>query len=197
MKTVKFYALLGTVLVALLFAGCSKDKDEDIVPNTPTTNLNEAEKAGLLEMVEIEKLHHDVYLTMSENNQCEIFDELCSCNKNFMDQLSEKVDKYKLENPITEREAGIYADQDFQAKYNEFLLISDGRLQEFLAFAKQMEEYGLIDMEVRLAQVDGNEDLAEIYTEIIEETKCQLEIIINKIDHRDPVEHSGNPPDDF
>jgi len=195
MKTIKFYALLGIVLVAMIFVGCSKDAD-DVVPDT-TPVLSNTEKAGLLQMVEIEKLHHDVYLCMSENNQCEIFDELCSCDKNFMDQLSEKVDKYKLENPITERETGIYADPDIQAKYNEFLIISNGQLQDFLAFAKQIEEYGLASLTTRMAQVDGNEDIAEIYTDMKEQSQCQLESIVNKIDHQDTVRHPGNLPDDI
>lgn len=196
MKTVKFYALLGTVLVALLFAGCSKDK-EDIVPDTPTTNLNDAEKAGLLEMIEIEKLHHDVYLLMAENNKCPLFDELCTCDKNFMTDLSAKIEKYNLENPLKERESGIYADYKLQAKYNEFLSISDARLQEFLAFARQLEEKAVAQVESHIAQVDGNEDIAEIYSNILEQSKCQLQTIVTKIEHQDPVPHPGNLPDDI
>jgi len=60
-----------------------------------------------------------------------------------------------------------------------------------------MEEYGLARLETRLAQVDGNEDIAEIYTDIMEESKCQLQTIINKIEHQDTVPHPGNLPDDI
>ena len=197
MKTMKIYALIGTVLVAMLCVSCSKDDDTDATPAPTTTNLSDNEKAGLLQIVEIEKLHHDVYLCMAENNQCELFDDLCSCDKNFMDLLSYKVDIYKLENPLTERGTGVYANPDLQTKYNEFILISDSQLKEFLLFARQMEEYGLAQLETHLSQVDGNEDIAKLYSDIQEESKCQLEKIIEKIEHRDPVPHPGNLPDDI
>ena len=56
MKTLKAYALLGMFAAALLFAGCSKD-DDDTQIYPAYNDLNSAEKAGIIEMVETEKLH--------------------------------------------------------------------------------------------------------------------------------------------
>ncbi|MDB4303405.1 DUF2202 domain-containing protein [Desulfosarcina sp.] len=195
MKTIKFYALIGAVLGAMLCVSCSKDDDEDVTP-VPTTTLSDAEKSGLLEMIEIEKLHRDIYQTMSENNQCELFGELCNCDGDFMNLLSAKVDKYKLINPIKEGINGVYDNDELQVIYNEFMKISDEQLKQLLYFAKELEEHALLNVDVFIANTQSKDDIRDIYLDIKKQSNCQLENIIDRIENQIPVEHPGNPGDE-
>lgn len=194
MKTMKIYAIIGTVLVALIFLGCSKDNDPKILPD-PVSNLTETEKSGLLQMVEIEKLHNDVYTKLSEKYCDKLFTELCSCDGNFMDLLCELVDKYEIENPMNSRGPGVYANHQAQLLYNEFSDMQSSEKKNCLLFARELENMALAKVEWHLAKLQGNNDIKELYEHILEETQCQRDNITNHIENRVSVEHPGNPED--
>lgn len=195
MKTVKFYALIGTVMVAMLFVSCSKDDDkdieEDLVENQ--TQISEVEKSDLLKSVEIEKLHSDIYEIMSINNQCDLFSDLCSCDASYTYVFGEILKKYNLENPAITNSKGVYEDTELQEKYNEFLIVSNQELKKLLYFAKGLEEDVLVDLESFMLHVEDNDDILELYLDLKKQTTCQLENIVDRINNKVRSKEHGSP----
>lgn len=193
MKKLKMYAILSIMSLAMIFVSCSKDDDVN-VPYTPSANeLNDAEKSGLIELVEIEKLHRDVYDNMNISNPCELFENLCNCDGNFMELLADKIEIYELDNPLTGNEKGVFSNNDIQIKYNHFLSISNSEMMDILTFVKDMEVQALLRIEEQINLMEGNADISEIYLNMLEESRCQISSIVDKIEHRIPIEHPEDP----
>lgn len=195
MKTLKFYALLGTFALAMIIVSCSKD-DDDTSISPAFNNLNDAEKAGLIEMVEVEKLHRDVYQLMNIQSPCDLFADLCNCDGDFMELLSEKIEKYKLENPTANYASGSYANVEFQNTYDSYMNMPDRKIINILKFAKDMEKQAITAAEKQV-EIAQSEEMKTLYTDILEQSKCQIEAITDKLEHRVPVEHPGDPNTEF
>jgi hypothetical protein len=195
MKTLKFYALMGAFALAMIFVSCSKD-DDDTSVYPAVNNLSDAEKAGLIEMVEVEKLHRDVYQLMNIQSPCDLFAELCNCDGDFMEQLASKIKKYKLENPLNGYASGSYANKKYQNTYDAYMNIPDPNLMKILEFASDMEKQAIsvVENQVELAQ---SEEMKVLFSNILEQSRCQLQFINDKLNHREPVEHPGNPSTEF
>jgi len=195
MKTLKFYALLGTLALAIVFVSCSKD--ETIAPfnsaqNGASTDLNNFEKAGLLSLVEKQKLHRDIYDLMAEKDHEPIFTIMSVCDAKYMELLSIKVDKYGLDNPTVDNMAGEYENAQIQADYNEFIRSNNFDLNQMLVYARKMEEAIIIEIRFHEANVSGNTDIVKIYDDLINESQIQLEALNDELKSLTNI----NVPDD-
>ena len=180
MKTLKNFALFSALAFAIILAGCSEDDDANVVPYKK--NLNNAEKAGLFELAQVEQLHNDIYAEMNITYPCDLFEELCACDGDFAQELSELIEEYRLENPNDGRTRGHYENENVQNTFNEYLVISTETLSILLEFAQTMEKQAQKLLTEQINLVEGNEDVIELYEKILEESKCQAEAIKNKLD---------------
>jgi hypothetical protein len=192
MKTLKIFTLMGTLALAIIFAGCTKDDDDAVVPDKH--HLSNTEKSGLVELIQIEKLHKEVYADMYTNNPCELYDELCSCDGKLMAKLEAIFDKYRIENPIADAQTGVYVDKLIQAKYNEYLQLANTKSFQILEFAKAMEKQSQKAIEKHMVFLEGNNDVLELYEMIRKESNCQVKSINDKLNHSNPEDHPPDPP---
>jgi len=182
MKTTKIkisvYTLITVLSFALIFSSCTKDDEL----NTPmatssqsSNDLNVYEQIDLLYLVEKEKFHTDVYQSIIEANQLSFMGQLCSCDEDFMARLSIKLEKYGIDNPVADLPRGEYTDTRLQVLFNDFETIDLSNNAVAISYAKDMESEILVEMQQILDQLNGNEDLRNLYLEIQVKSEGQLE----------------------
>lgn len=186
MKTLKSFALAGTLIAAILLVSCTKEDAKYFPMNSSSTNgssieLNDLGKAGLLLLVEKEKLHRDVYLTMSEKCQLPFVSEFCNCDEKFMNLLVVKIEKYGLDNPIENLGVGEFKSSGIQAVYNQFTEDCELGETKMLNFVKQMEESILDDIRDNQENVAGNANFIQMYSQLYSASQNQLDLINNEL----------------
>ena len=124
---------------------------------------------------------------MNAQSPCQLFEDLCECNENFMEVLSEKINKYKLDNPLDGRAAGEYANAKIQNTYDEFVSSPDRNLKNILQFALNVEEKSILLIEEQI-EIARSEEMKVIYNSILDEANCQVKFINDKINQRDSSE---------
>lgn len=177
MKTLKTYALIGTIALSMIFISCSKEEAAAPIQKPATNNsqnLSSAEEDFLLSSVEKQKLHRDLYDEMAKKNQDQIFTIHAKNDALYMEMLSMKVDKYGLNNPINYRVAGKYTNSQIQTTYDDFISKNGHDWEDLLLFAKKMEEMLIADVQQHLQTVSGHSDIVNIYSDLITESQNQL-----------------------
>lgn len=182
MKTKKIkssvYTLLVVFTLAMILSSCSKDNELDapMINTTQTDNaLSNFEQEDLIYLAEKEKFHRDVYQTIYDANQLAFVSQLCNCDENFLDQLSIKIDKYGLDNPVINKATGEFENTGLQYRFNYFETIDMTDDLITISFAKEMEAEMLNEIQLYLEQLDGNADLRAIYLDIQAKSQEQYE----------------------
>lgn len=186
MKTLKLYAFLGTVAAVIIFSGCTKDDDQELSfynasSKQPSENLSGQELQGLIYIVEIQKLQRDIYMALDERNINPIFNELYLADAKSLDEISATIEAYGQENPVLDRNVGDFRRTEVQALYDEFTYTVNNNLIEMLTFAVRMEEGTVDDISEFMEQVDGNEDIRQLYTDLLTGSYIQLNALNDEI----------------
>jgi hypothetical protein len=103
-------------------------------------------------MREEEKLARDVYLTMYELWDAEIFANISESEQRHMDAIKSLITRYGLVDAVIDDAVGIFTNQDFEILYDK--LIADGSvsLEEALKVGVRIEELDIADLELALQE---------------------------------------------
>ena len=177
MKTVNFYAATVLVALAMIFVSCSKDEIDTpfyTADNGVSKVLSANEEAGLLNLLETEKMHRDVYDWIYSQYPSEVFADMAFRDGQAMELLSVKVDKYGLENPILGKLPGEFVDSHVQNQYNDFVRTTAGDLEAMIDQAKAMEAAFIDNVKEQQALLNGNVDIRDMYENLINTAVIQL-----------------------
>jgi hypothetical protein len=118
------------------------------------------EEAGLLHMVEEEKLAHDVYVTLGDAWDLQTFANISGAETNHTDQVRSLLADFGIADPTVGMEVGEFTDPAFTALYDH--LVAEGLRSETAALAvgAQIEELDIVDLDERIAQTDDSSILA-------------------------------------
>lgn len=116
-----------------------------------TTVLTDDERAGLLYMVEEEKLAHDVYATLGDVWGLQIFENISGSETTHMARLQDVLDAHGIADPTEGLGIGEFTDPTFTAIYDQ--LVERGRtsVTEALAVGAEIEELDIVDLDARAA----------------------------------------------
>lgn len=153
--------------LALLGAAACRDADGTRNPmqgmgglNYPPEPLSKAEKAGILQLREEEKLARDVYITLGGIWGLNAHLTIQNSEQRHMDSMALLVDRYDLVDPA-KSSVGRFTDAHLQELYSS--LVSQGEVSEIAALEVGMtiEDLDLYDLDQVLAAND-NQDIAQI-----------------------------------
>lgn len=197
MKTAKFFAAATLVAVAMIFAGCSKDELDTpfyTADNGVSKELSSLEKAGLLNLLESEKMQKDVYEWIYSQYPSEVFADMAFQDGQAMELLSIKVDKYGLENPIHGKLPGEFTDVNVQNEYNDFVRTTVGNLEAMIEQARCMEEAFITKVQEQESLLSGNADIRIIYQDLITTSSMQMNSLA---DNKDGLIHLYAPKNEI
>ena len=158
--------LVLALSVALAFGGprgrSNQVSMEALIMSMPKEELSDEEIAGVLEMIEEEKLARDVYLKLYEIWKVPAFERIANSEQTHMDALKALIEKYGLENPVMDLEEGEFKTEKFQKLYEGLVEKGSKSISDALNVGIKIEKLDISDLEEKLEKVD-NADVKFVY----------------------------------
>lgn len=152
-----------------------------LVSSLPHEELSESEIEGLYQMREEEKLARDVYLTLYQDWNHPIFQNIARSEQRHMEAVKTLLDKYNLIDPIIDDMVGVYSDPNIQNLY--FELVQKGRVsvvQALLAGAL-IEDLDIFDLKGYLLSAD-NVDIKTIYQNLMKGSRNHMRAFVSRLE---------------
>ena len=136
------------------------------IANLPKGDLSEQEKQDLFFMREEEKLARDVYALLYDKWDLKVFDHIKNSEQKHMDAVKVLLDRYNLDDPVTNDSIGHFNNQDLKTLYDK--LISQGSLSqiEALKVGATIEDVDIRDLQNAITNTD-NEDIKTVYENLM------------------------------
>ncbi|MCB9362039.1 DUF2202 domain-containing protein [Candidatus Woesearchaeota archaeon] len=150
-------------------------------PIDGTAELSEAEIDGLLLMREEEKLARDVYLTLYDKWNMQIFSNIASSEQTHTDAVKRLLDAYDIEDPVTSDGRGVYQNEDLEALYDALVEQGSTSLLDALIVGATVEDLDIKDLADLLAATDNN-DLIQVYTNLQKGSRNHIRSFIKQIE---------------
>ncbi len=194
--TLMFPALLAIGVVTT--SGCTDDDVNDIIDNatsatdsstasTPddttstATGISIAEKTGMIFMREEEKLAHDVYLTLYETWNQQIFSNIAQSEQQHMDAVLTLLNTYNVPDPIGDNGRGVFVDQELQKLHDELVNKGISSLIDALQVGAAIEEIDIIDLEKREEDIVGHDDIINTYEMLLKGSRNHLRAFVKDL----------------
>ncbi len=148
-----------------------------------STGLTEIEAAGLIFMREEEKLARDVYLTLYNQWNLNIFNNIAASEQTHADAVKTLLDKYGLDDPMLKDEIGVFTNPDLQALYDQLVAQGSQSLGEALMAGAAIEEIDIRDLEGFIDQTD-NADIRTVYENLMKGSRNHLRSFVSTLQKR-------------
>jgi len=129
----------------------------------PLEQPDETEVTSLVHMRQEEKLARDVYLTLQLQWGARIFANIAGAEQKHMDMVKTILDRYGLEDPVTDDTIGIYADDQFVELYEQLVEAGSTSLQDALMVGATIEDLDIWDLEEAILNEVDNDDIKAVY----------------------------------
>lgn len=186
MKTIKLNIVLSVIIATVVITSCSKSDDldqsfYDANSKDFSENLSGPELQGLIFLGDKQKLHRDFYLASYRNTNNELFEQLYLTDQHLMDLIVSLLDKYGENKTLINLGVGDFLLEDTQVEYDMSVQSNDKGVEQTIATAIQMEKVMLDNIQMYMDLVEGNEDIVELYTNMLTELYSKLYILEAKI----------------
>ena len=174
-------AILILSVLSNCYAGSTKDQYARGKGkwNVQTEQLTAEEQESLLYMREEEKLARDVYLTLYEFYESEIFNNIASGEQKHMDSMKRLLTQFALEDPVIHDSIGVFTNPEFLEHYEstgQVETIKDAILPGII-----IEETDIIDIERDLAFIN-NPDIKKVYENLLRGSRNHLRAFVRKLE---------------
>ena len=138
---------------------------EPLIDTMQFGDLSQAETDGLLFMYEEEKLARDVYTFFATLYTQPMFSNIARSEQTHMDSVNELLERYNLDVPVADT-AGVFNNADLQQLYTDLTASGAQSLADALLAGAVIEEIDILDLKVRLEQVD-QPDIQQVYQALL------------------------------
>ena len=144
-----------------------------LIASLPYEELSEAEMNGLLQMREAEKLARDVYLTLYQDWEHRIFQNIARSEQRHMDAVKTLLDKYGIIDPVIDDTVGVFSDPQVQNLY--FELVQRGRISlvHSLKVGALIEDLDIFDLKEIIPTAD-NVDIKTVFQNLMKGSRNHL-----------------------
>lgn len=146
-------------------------------PEVLSDELNQNEIDALLFMREEEKLARDVYLTLYEEWNLAIFNNIARSEQQHMDAVKVLLDRYDLEDPML-GEIGDFENQTLQELYDELVITGSKSIQDALLVGGAIEEIDILDLKEGLTE-STNPDVIRVFESLLRGSYNHLNAFVN------------------
>ena len=166
--------LIFAIAIVAATSGCIEDDttiNNDPLENDPITlkinafpkeSLTAEEILSLNWMREEEKLAQDVYLTLYDKWNINIFSNIASSEKTHTNSVLALLKKYNLPDPVGSNGIGVFSDNSLQTIYNELVPQGMASLLDGYKVGATIEDLDIMDLNNWIEKVD-NEDLIYVF----------------------------------
>ena len=147
-----------------------------------TTALSDAEAATLVFMREEEKLARDVYITLYDQWENPVFNNISGSEQRHMDSMKSKIDKYGLVDPVTDDTVGVFQNEALSTLYNALIERGGVSLEEALHVGGYIEELDISDLEKAIAE-SSHADVVRAYENLERGSRNHLRAFVGQIEN--------------
>lgn len=145
----------------------------------PMSELSETEAAGLLFMIEEEKMAHDVYVKLFEKFGQKTFDNIQKSETSHSNAIAALLTRYSLVNPIAGKAIGDFQNEAIANLYAELLNMSNS-LTDGLSVGALIEETDIADLDKEVAKTD-NADIQAVYDNLRKGSENHLRAFVRTL----------------
>ena len=149
--------------------------------------LSVTETNHLLFMREEEKMARDVYLTLFDVWNDEIFNNIASSEQEHMDAIKSLLDKYNLTDPvIDDNNIGTFSDPVLQDLYTDLVERGEESAMEALYVGGYIEEVDMHDIQKAIDET-SHSDIIDVYENLLKGSRNHLRAFVGKIEDEGEV----------
>ena len=158
----------------------TKLQDGTLIDTLPAGELSDAQKEGLIFMVEEEKVARDVYEYLYAKWNLSIFSNIAKAEQQHMDAVIALLEKYDLDYSATLQTRGSFENDELQSLYDTLTVRGEASVVEALEVGKLIEEVDIEDLEGLVAD-DIPEDLKVVYENLLKGSYNHLSAFTNQL----------------
>ncbi|BCN94142.1 hypothetical protein THMIRHAM_19270 [Thiomicrorhabdus immobilis] len=168
------FAIAFTALTFNALVSSTVSADEIIVESTSLDSISVEEEHGILFMREEEKLARDVYLTLYDIWGLSIFKNIAKSEQTHTETIKALIEKYQLADPVVDDTVGVFTDYHFVEVFEALVAKGSESLEGALQVGTEIEELDIKDIAESIAVVDGNDDVVNVYSELMKGSRNHL-----------------------
>jgi hypothetical protein len=185
----KRFSLLFITL--LLISSCSTQNQQEyvidtqdfigpqIIENTLSWSISEAEKKSLLQMREEEKLAHDVYQTLYNIWWKQVFLNISKSEATHTSAVKWLLERYQIPDPVKEKEWE-FQSEELQKLYNSLVEKWKKSLLDALVVGATIEDLDIYDIQTQSKNID-NKDILLVYQNLERGSRNHLRSFMRQI----------------
>jgi hypothetical protein len=164
------------------------------VAGAEAASLSADEKAGLLFMVEEEKMAHDLYVALGAVARAEgwalpIFDNIARAETVHADAVLRLLTNYGVDAPAASLPAGEFLNADLQALYDSLLAEGSTSRTAALTAGALVEETDIADLNARIATSE-HAAISRVYSSLHRGSTFHLQAFVRLLDRLDGVTYA-------
>ncbi len=148
--------------------------------NMQMQQLLTEEQESLLYMREEEKLARDVYLTLDEYFDTNIFTNIAAAEQRHMDRIKRLLNKYGLIDPVVDDTIGVFTNPIFSEFYDS-KTNSDVAIKEAILTGILIEETDIMDLQKTIDLTD-NADIQNVYGNLLRGSRNHLRAFVRRLE---------------
>ncbi len=148
-----------------------------------TDSVSEEEAQGLIFMREEEKLARDVYRTLFDAWDVRIFQNISYSEEQHMSAVKSLLDKYNIDDPVTDDIVGVFVNTDLQNLYNSLIDKGTVSLVDALEVGATIEDVDIRDLQNELAKTD-NKDIEAVYENLMRGSRNHMRAFVGQLESR-------------
>lgn len=156
----------------------------DVVDTLPQNQLSKAESDGLVFIREEEKLAHDLYANLFTKWGIGIFDDISNSEQTHSDAILILLDMYSITDPVGDNAESVFVDISLQSLYDSLVALGSTSLIDALLVSAAVEEIDLIDIQNLVDALEGNEDIALVYENLMKGSRNHLRTFVLNLERR-------------
>lgn len=146
--------------------------------------LTDSDKAGLLVMVEEEKLARDVYTALYDKWKTPIFNNIASSEQQHMDAVKLLLEAYDLNVPSEIYTAGTFMNEELQNYYNELTEKGFQSIETALQIGATIEDLDIADLQRFLTESE-NDEVKLLYQNLMKGSRNHMRSFTMQLDRYD------------
>ncbi len=145
----------------------------------------DAEVLNLWYMRQEEKLARDVYITLYEQWDAQIFANISESEQRHMDAIKRLIDLYNLEDPVADLPVGEFADQKFADLYGELTELGAQSITDAFGVGVAIEELDIADLQAKLEETTTR-NVKRVFENLLAGSEKHLAAFQFNLDNYDP-----------
>jgi len=146
----------------------------------PKEDLSNDEKESLLYMREEEKLARDVYQTLGEKYDLNVFKNIAQSEQKHMDTIKILLDKYGLTDSVVSNDTGKFNNETLAKLYTDLVAKGSINKLEALKVGATIEDLDIKDLTDDLAKTD-NEDIKQVFESLKKGSENHIRSFVKNI----------------